>query len=121
MNTAERHQGSDLHDIIDNEILNNGGEWSSDENCKDADGMTMFDLPNSEDNLISVLLPMKNIRKIGAHSIVEIRSRSKENGGDGKIYRAIVVAGPFHDPDGMRADAPILVSTTISGAIFLQY
>lgn len=110
---------SDLHDIIDKEILNNGGEWANDPNCEGSDGMTMFDLPNSQDNLISVLLPMNNIRNIGAHSIVEIRSRSKANGGDGKIYRGIVVAGPFHDPDGIRADAPILISTTINGAIFL--
>lgn len=110
---------SDLHDIIDKEILNNGGEWANDPNCEGSDGMTMFDLPNSQDNLISVLLPMSNIRNIGAHSIVEIRSRSKANGGDGKIYRGIVVAGPFHDPDGIRADAPILISTTINGAIFL--
>ena len=112
-------QKSDLHDIIDKEILNNGGEWASDPNCEGATGMTMFDMPNSQDNLISVLLPMNNIQNIGAHSIVEIRSRSKGNGGDGKIYRGIVVAGPFHDPDGIRADAPILISTTINGAIFL--
>ena len=119
METNRQTQKTALHEIIDKEILNNGGEWSTDTNCEGADGMTMFDLPNSQDNLISVLLPMNNIRNIGAHSIVEIRSRSKANGGDGKIYRGIVVAGPFHDPDGIRADAPILISTTINGAIFL--
>jgi len=119
MDTKGKTQKNDLHDIIDKEILNNGGEWTSDRNCEGATGMTMFDLPNSQDNLISVLLPTNNIKNIGAHSIVEIRSRSKENGGDGKIYRGIVVAGPFHDPDGIRADAPILISTTINGAIFL--
>lgn len=112
-------QKSDLHEIIEKEILNNGGEWASDPNCDGATGMTMFDMPNSQDNLISVLLPMNNIKNIGAHSIVEIRSRSNGNGGDGKVYRGIVVAGPFHDPDGIRADAPILISTTINGAIFL--
>mgnify|MGYP001063823164 CR=1 FL=1 len=119
MNNNDLTQKSDLHDIIDREILNNGGEWANDPNCEGSDGMTMFDLPNNQDNLISILLPMNNIRNIGAHSIVEIRSRSKANGGDGKIYRGIVVAGPFHDPDGIRADAPILISTTINGAIFL--
>lgn len=119
MESNGQRQQSDLHEIIDKEILNNGGEWASDPNCEGATGMTMFDLPNSQDNLISVLLPMNNIKNIGAHSIVEIRSRSTANGGDGKIYRGIVVAGPFHDPDGIRADAPILISTTINGAIFL--
>ncbi|MBS1543476.1 MAG: ATP-binding protein [Bacteroidetes bacterium] len=119
MSADQQTNNSNLNDIINSEILNNGGEWTNDPNCEGADGMTMFDSPNSQDNLISVLLPMNNIKNIGAHSIVEIRSRSKINGGDGKTYRGIVVAGPFHDPDGMRADAPILISTTISGAIFL--
>src|SRR5260221_4742551 len=119
MENNGQSEKSDLHDIIDKEILNNGGEWTNDPNCEGADGMTMFDLPNSQDNLISVLLPVNKIKSIGAHSIVEIRSRSIANGGDGKKYRGIVVAGPFHDPDGIRADAPILISTTVSGAIFL--
>jgi hypothetical protein len=95
MENNGQNQKSDLHEIIDKEIFNNGGEWTSDPNCEGATGMTMFDMPNSEDNLISVLLPMNNIKNIGAHSIVEIRSRSKGNGGDGKIYRGIVVAGPW--------------------------
>src|SRR5260221_5868121 len=119
MENNGQSEKSDLHDIIDREILNNGGEWTNDPNCEGAEGMTMFDLPNSQDNLISVLLPVNKIKSIGAHSIVEIRSRSIANGGDGKKYRGIVVAGPFHDPDGIRADAPILISTTVSGAIFL--
>jgi uncharacterized protein len=102
---------------LDDEIARNGGEWDDDPNCRDAIGMTMFDLPNSEDNLLTILLPKKNIRRIGAHSIVEIRSRSKE--GDGRIYRGIVVAGPFHEPDGIRGDSPMIVTTTINGAVFM--
>jgi uncharacterized protein len=113
------NNGQTLREIIDDEVEKNGGEGNPDPNIEGADGVTMFDMPNSEDNLITVLLPLKNIKKIGAHSIVEIRSRSKANGGDEKIYRGIVVAGPFHDPDGLKADAPVLISTTINGAIFL--
>ncbi|MES1224406.1 MAG: helicase HerA-like domain-containing protein, partial [Bacteroidota bacterium] len=119
MENNGQKQQSDLEEVIDNEVLRNGGEWALDPNCEGAHGTTMFDLPNSEDNLLSVLISKDNIKSIGAHSIVEIRSRSKENGGDGKVYRGIVVAGPFHDPDGIRADSPILISTTINGAIFL--
>ena len=81
--------------------------------------MTMFDLPNSEDNLITVLIPKNHIRQIGAHSIVEIRSRTTENEGDGRIYRGIVVAGPFHEPDGIRGDSPMIVTTAINGALFM--
>lgn len=109
----------DLFETLAKEIEKNGGEWTEDANCKGADGMTMFDMPNSEDDLLTVLLPKKKIRNVGAHSMVEIRSRSKENGGDGRIYRGIVVAGPFHEPDGIRADAPMMVTTTIHGAIFM--
>lgn len=109
----------DLFTLINDEIVMNGGEWRDDENCIGAIGMTMFDLPNSEDNLITVLIPKKHIREIGAHSIVEIRSRTKENDGDGRIYRGIVVAGPFHEPDGIRGDSPMIVTTTINGALFM--
>jgi uncharacterized protein len=104
---------------LDKEILLAGGEKPEDPNCKNADGMTMFDMPNSEDNLITVLLPKKNIRNIGAHSMVKIGSRSKENGGDGRVYRGIVVAGPFHEPDGIRADSSMMITTTIHGTIFM--
>ncbi len=119
MQNTSQPQTSDLNEVIDKEIVLNGGEWSLDPTCEGADGTTMFDLPNSQDNLISVLISRDNIKGVGAHSIVEIRSRSKDYGGDGKTYRGIVVAGPFHDPDGIRADSPILISTTVNGAIFL--
>ena len=109
----------DLFAILDKQIEKNGGEWEEDENCKGADGMTMFDTQGSQDNLITVLLPKKNIRNIGSHSLVEIRSRTKENGGDGRIYRGIVIAGPFHDPDGIRADAHMMIATTVNVAIFM--
>lgn len=105
--------------MLDKEIANNGGEVTIDANCIDCTGMTMFDVPGSEDNLITVLLPKDKIRSIGAHSLVEIRSRSKENGGDGRTYRGTVVAGPFHEPDGIRADAHVMVTTTVHGGIFM--
>lgn len=105
--------------MLDKEIASNGGEAEIDANCTDCTGMTMFDVPGSEDNLITVLIPKDKIRSIGAHSLVEIRSRAKENGGDGRIYRGIVVAGPFHEPDGIRADAHVMVTTTVYGGIFM--
>lgn len=119
METNNNAKQTNLFTMIDEEIILNGGEWKDDENCIGAIGMTMFDLPNSEDNLITVLIPKKHIRSIGAHSIVEIRSRTKENEGDGRIYRGIVVAGPFHEPDGIRGDSPMIVTTTINGALFM--
>jgi len=113
------NESAQFTSILEKEIERNGGEWAEDPNCKGADGMTMFDVPGSQDNLITVLLPKKNIRNICAHSLIEIRSRTKENGGDGRVYRGIVVAGPFHEPDGIRADSPMMITTTINGAIFM--
>ncbi len=110
---------NDFASILDQEIASNGGEIAIDVNCTGSTGMTMFDVPGSEDNLITVLLPKDKIRSIGAHSLVEIRSRLKENGGDGRIYRGIVVAGPFHEPDGIRADANVMITTTVHGGIFM--
>jgi len=115
----ENGNHNDLITTLEKEIESNGGEWAEDANCKDADGMTMFDMPGSEDNLITALLPKKNIRNIGAHSLIEIRSRTKDNGGDGRVYRGIVVAGPFHEPDGIRADAHMMITTAVNGAIFM--
>lgn len=119
-NEGKQPEGKeDILAMLDEEIEKNGGEWEEDPNCKGADGMTMFDVPGSQDNLITVLLPKKKVRNIGAHSLIEIRSRTKENGGDGRIYRGIVVAGPFHEPDGIRADAHMMITTTVHGAIFM--
>ncbi|ASS49910.1 MAG: hypothetical protein A3D31_10045 [Candidatus Fluviicola riflensis] len=119
METNNNSEQTDLFTVITNEIISNGGEWQNDANCVGAIGMTMFDLPNSEDNLITVLIPKNHIREIGAHSIVEIRSRTTENEGDGRIYRGIVIAGPFHEPDGIRGDSPMIVTTAINGALFM--
>lgn len=117
-NTHDK-DNNDFDAMLDQEIKNNGGEIAIDTNCIDCTGMTMFDAPGSEDNLITVLLPKDKIRSIGAHSLVEIKSRTKENGGDGRTYRGIVVAGPFHEPDGIRADAHVIVTTTVHGGIFM--
>jgi hypothetical protein len=40
----------DLFETLAKEIQKNGGEWTEDPNCKGSHGMTMFDMPNSEDN-----------------------------------------------------------------------
>jgi DNA helicase HerA-like ATPase len=46
-------------------------------------------------------------------------SRPKEKGGDGRQYLGAVVQGPFAEPDGLRADAPIVVTTTVRGTTFM--
>ena len=38
---------------------------------------------------------------------------------DSRRYLGIVVAGPFAEPDGLRGDAPIMITTAVRGGIFM--
>lgn len=96
-----------------------GGEWQEDESFIGAIGRTMYDTPTSKDNTVTVLLPADNIGKVPAQSLVRIKSRPEEKGGDGRQYLGAVVEGPFAEPDGLRADAPIVITTTVRGATFM--
>jgi len=78
-----------------------------------AVGRTMFDLPNSEDNAIVVLLPQERLQELPSQALVRIRSADKRS------YLGIVVAGPFAEPDGLRGDTPLVVATNLQGTQFL--
>ena len=77
-------------------------------------GRTMFDTPGAKDNTVTVLLPTDAVQKVPAQSLVRINSHP-----DGRCYLGIVVAGPFAEPDGLRADAPAIVTTAVRGATFM--
>ncbi|MGL4651769.1 MAG: helicase HerA-like domain-containing protein, partial [Caldilineaceae bacterium] len=101
------------------EVALAGPPWEVDALYAGAIGRTMFDSPASEDNTITVLMPAEEIGRLPAQALVRIRSRSAETGGYGRVYLGAVVAGPYAEPDGLRADAPIVVTTTVRGAQFL--
>lgn len=88
-----------------------GDEWQPDPRDADAVGRTMFDTPGSQDNTLTVLLPKDSLTLVPAQSLLRIESRSDE-----RTYLAIVTAGPFAEPDGLRADAPTIVTTAVRGA-----
>ena len=96
-----------------------GGAFEEDEMFEGAIGRTMFDTPSSRDNTVTVLLPPAEIGRVPAQSLVRIKSRPKVMGGDGRQYLGAVVEGPFAEPDGLKADAPIVVTTTVRGAMFM--
>ncbi len=75
-------------------------------------GHTMYDLPNSEDGTITVLLPREHIAATPSQALVRIAS------GDRRTYLGIVVAGPFAEPDGLRADANLIVTTSVRSQPF---
>ena len=91
-----------------------GGEWKSPEQYEGAIGRTMFDAAQSEDGTITILLPQQCLDSISSQSLVRIESRA-----DRRIYLGAVVAGPFAEPDGLRADSPPIVISTVQGGLML--
>ncbi|MBI1762946.1 MAG: ATP-binding protein [Acidobacteria bacterium] len=104
--------------LLDEEINLAGGAWQEDKAFQGAVGRTMYDMPASKDNTVTILLPAEEIRSVPSQSLVRIKSRPLSKGGDGRQYVAAVVEGPFAEPDGLRADAPLVVTTTVRGATF---
>jgi DNA helicase HerA-like ATPase len=90
-----------------------GGEVAVDLDRAGAIGATMFDLPGSEDQNVTVLLPRENAQRAPSQSLVRIKSR------DGKSYLGVVAAGPFAEPDSLRADSHLLVAVTANGGVYL--
>jgi DNA helicase HerA-like ATPase len=116
---AVRPMADGFDQLLETEINAAGGELEEAEEYKGSFGRTMFDLPNSKDNTLTVLLPADEIGKVPSQSLIRIKSRPIESGGDGRQYLAAVVQGPFAEPDGLKADAPIVVTTTVRGMMFL--
>ena len=68
-------------------------------------GWTMFDTPTARDDTVVALLPRDNIGKVPNRGLVRIESRE-----DRRTYVGIVQEGPFAEPDGLRGDAPLIVT-----------
>jgi DNA helicase HerA-like ATPase len=83
-----------------------------------AVAFTHFDSTASEDNAVTILLTKENMDHLPSQTLVRINSL-KEDGSLERTYVGTVVAGPFAEPDGLRADSPIVVATTVQGRIFL--
>ena len=104
---------SDLLQRLDADIEAAGGELEPDPFMDGAIGATMFDLPSSEDNTVTVLLPKEHIQRAPSQSLLRIKSW------DGRRYLGIVTAGPFAEPDSLRGDSPMLVTVTTRGGVYL--
>jgi len=90
------------------------GATLADDDLAGVVGRTMFDSGQSEDGSVTVLLPKDEIVKVPTQALVRIRSEQ-----DGRSYLGMVIAGPFAEPDGLRADANVIVTTTVRGGIFM--
>lgn len=106
----------DLDPRLAREVAQHGGPFEEPEEYRGSVGRTTFDLPSSKDNLLSVLVRPEDLKQLPSQALVKIGSGPK---GDGRVYHGIVVEGPFHEPDGLRADAPVIVMTAVRGAMFM--
>lgn len=77
-----------------------------------AFGRTMFDTPGSSDGEVTVVMHADNIEGVTSQTLVRIESYP-----DGRRYVGSVGAGPFYEPDGIRADSTALVISAVNGAI----
>src|SRR4051794_13070874 len=82
-------------------------------------GVTMFDMGSSKDNVVTVVVPKKELSKVPSQALVRIESAKPDDGGDGRVYQGIVVQGPFYEPDGLKADASIILTTAAHGVTFM--
>ena len=112
--TAAAEPPDDLLHAVNAEIEQLGETLPVEPFPPGAIGATMFDLPGSEDQSVTVLLPRDHAQKAPSQALVRIKSR-----GDGRTYLGIVTAGPFAEPDTLRADSHLLVTVTAHGGVYL--
>ncbi len=93
------------------EISAAGGELKEPPEYEGSLGRTMFDMPSSDDGTATVLLPRQHLEDLPRQSLVRVKSTDKRS------YLGVVVRGPFAEPDGLRADSPMLVSVAVNGAL----
>lgn len=105
---------TELQDRLAADIATAGGAIPLDPELADAVGCTMFDLPGSEDLALTVLLSNANLQRVPAQALVRIKSRT-----DRRSYLGVVTAGPFAEPDSLKADSQILVAVATRGANYL--
>jgi DNA helicase HerA-like ATPase len=79
-----------------------------------AIGRTMFDLPGSQDLTVTVLLAQERVQLAASQSLVRIASEP-----DGRRYLGVVSAGPFAEPDSLKADSPVLLAVATRGCEYL--
>jgi uncharacterized protein len=108
--------GEDLHSLPAEylEPITDVSAYEEPADARGAIGRTMFDMPGAQDGQVTVLLPKESIQAVPIQSMVRIISS-----GDGRRYLGIVTSGPFAEPDGLRADANVIVTTSVRGGILM--
>jgi DNA helicase HerA-like ATPase len=108
--------GGDNGDVakrIEADIAAAGGPLPPEPELAGQIGVTMFDLPGSEDHTVTVLLARDQLERAPSQAMVRIKSR-----GDGRSYLGIVTAGPFAEPDSLRGDSNLLKTLAVRGGSY---
>lgn len=79
----------------------------------DVIGRTTFDTPGSEDLTVTVVLSEERVQVAPSQSLVRVVSK------EGRRYLGVVDAGPFAEPDSLRADSPILTAVATQQAAYM--
>jgi DNA helicase HerA-like ATPase len=90
----------------------NGGPFMEPPEYRGSIGRTTFDDRQSVDGNVVVVLPPENVEEVPSQSLVRVLSMP-----DRREYIASVTAGPFNEPDGLRADSPALIASAVHGAL----
>lgn len=112
-----RHDGEEPADLTRQAVqrLTQGGRAGArelPEAFRGSFGRTLFDTPSSADGQVTVVMHADQIAQVTSQALLRIRSHP-----DGRTYVGAVSAGPFYDPDGIRADSTALVISAVNGAI----
>lgn len=92
----------------------NGGAYEEPPEYRGSIGRTTFDDRSSSDGTVTVVLPPENVDGVPSQSLLKICSVA-----DTREYIATVTAGPFCEPDGLRADAPALIASAVNRAMIM--
>jgi hypothetical protein len=96
------------------EIAQLGGELPPREPL--AAGVVLFDTPASQDQVVTVIIPAAQLARLPNRTFVEIRTPTPAPSGWPVAFLGMVVRGPFHEPDGLRGDSPLITTTAAQGA-----
>lgn len=97
---------------LERELAARGGGFVPATAREGAVGVTLFDTPASDDATVTIVLPPDQLDRVPNRAFVRIAA-----GGDTpRSYVGLVTAGPFCEPDGLRGDAPLIVTTAARGA-----
>lgn len=91
-----------------------GGAYEEPPAYQGSIGRTTFDDRSSQDGTVTVVLPPENVDVVPSQSLLKITSVAEK-----REYIASVTAGPFCEPDGLRADAPALIASAVNRAMMM--